>query len=138
MTGTIDFPSYLKDDRVFLLSGALDTVVEPGVVKKLLEYYSNFVDAKNIAENFTIPAEHAMVCVCLCVCVRVHECVYNYMFTYNYLFQITDDYGNACNILVSPFINNCNYSAAYNILQHIYGDIQPANKSAANASNVSV
>ena len=63
MTRTIDFPSNLKDDRVFLLSGALDTVVVPGVVKKLLEYYSNFVDAKNIAQNFTIPAEHSMVCV---------------------------------------------------------------------------
>ena len=50
--------------------------------------------------------------------------------------QITDDYGNKCNILSSPYINNCNYSAAYHLLQQIYGDIKPSNSSAAKEENV--
>ena len=48
----------------------------------------------------------------------------------------TDDYGNPCDVHQSPFINNCSYSAAYNLLNHIYGDIKYANSSSAVADNV--
>ena len=52
--------------------------------------------------------------------------------------QVTDDYGNKCNFLGSPFINNCNYSTTYNMLQHIYGNITYASNSAMmNPANVS-
>jgi len=60
-TETIDPPSYLNNDHVYLFSGTLDTVVNPGVMKKLQEYYSNFVTDGTIYTEFSIPAEHAMV-----------------------------------------------------------------------------
>lgn len=50
--------------------------------------------------------------------------------------QPTDDRGSACNVFGTPFIVNCSYSAAYHLLNHIYGDVQYANASAAKAENV--
>ncbi len=50
--------------------------------------------------------------------------------------QVTTDFGNKCDVFSSPFINNCNYSAASHILQQIYGDLQPAN-STGKVENVS-
>ena len=61
LSGTIDEPSYMANDRVYLFSGTKDTVVNPGVMKKLTEYYSHFVTGGNIATMFSIPAEHSMV-----------------------------------------------------------------------------
>jgi len=59
---TIDKPSHLANDRVYLFSGSLDSVVDPGVVKKLAEYYSSFVSGGGeVYQQLTIPAEHAMV-----------------------------------------------------------------------------
>lgn len=52
--------------------------------------------------------------------------------------QVTDDYGNSCAYLGSPYINNCNYSTAYHLLQHIYGDIKTATPSMAKQENVSI
>ena len=86
-TATIDPPTYLNADRVYLFSGTLDTQVVPGawawcagafrfeyvstfvshtahtagVMKKLGEYYTNFVLGGSMVTEFTIPAEHAMV-----------------------------------------------------------------------------
>jgi hypothetical protein len=100
LTDTIDPLTNLVDDKVYLFSGSKDTVIKPGVMEKLMEYYRHFVNSENIQAKFDIPSEHAMV---------------------------TDDYGNDCSTLRSPYINNCNYSTPYNILKHIYGDhIRPA------------
>ncbi len=63
-TGTIDLPSHMQNDKVYLFSGSLDSVVVPGVVKKLAEYYSNnFVTGPSgsLAVEYTVPAEHAIV-----------------------------------------------------------------------------
>jgi len=49
---------------------------------------------------------------------------------------VTSDYGSDCGFLGSPFINNCNYSVPYNILNHIYGDIKEASSSSAKTENV--
>lgn len=43
---------------VWSLYGASDIA---GVMEKLLEYYKNFVHESDIATEFSIPAEHAMV-----------------------------------------------------------------------------
>lgn len=52
--------------------------------------------------------------------------------------QVTDDYGNICSYLGTPFINNCHYPTAYNIFKQIYGsNIQPGNKSTIIEKNVS-
>ena len=41
LSGFIDDPSFLIDDNVWLFSGRKDTVVDSGVVAKVLEYYSH-------------------------------------------------------------------------------------------------
>ncbi len=61
LSGTIDKPSHLANDRVYLFSGSLDSVVDPGVVKKLAQYYTHFVTKREIYSMFSITAEHAMV-----------------------------------------------------------------------------
>lgn len=99
LTGAIDPPSYLNDSRVYLFSGILDTVIVQGVARKLGEYYSSFLNQGNLFMKLDIPAEHSIV---------------------------TSNYGNPCPIFKSPYINNCNYSTAYHILQHIYKDIKTA------------
>jgi len=95
-TGTIDSPSILSTSKVFLYSGTLDSVVNPGVVKKLQAYYQNYVPSKNIKTVYNIPSDHAF---------------------------ITSNYGNDCSFLGLPYINNCQYDAAGEILQFMYGDL---------------
>lgn len=110
-TRTIDDPGNMKDHRVFLFSGTLDTVVVPGVVRKLEDYYSHFTP-NGIDAEYSIPSEHSMV---------------------------TDGYGNSCGFLGPPFINNCKHSTAYHILSHIYGGdkaIKMANFSSIKNENL--
>ena len=83
----------LKHSQVYLLSGKHDSAVLSGAVKKLEEYYSHFVTEGNISSVFSLPAEHCFP---------------------------TGDYGNNCSYLGPPYICNCNYSAAHEILKHVY------------------
>jgi len=93
VTDVIDSTNYLKKSRVYTISGYRDTVVLPGVVKKLVEYYSEFVTEGNITSLYSLPAEHCFP---------------------------TEDYGNECSHLGSPYINKCGFDAAREILLHIY------------------
>ena len=52
------------------------------------------------------------------------------------LLQVTDEYGHDCGFLGNPFINNCNYSTAYNLLNHIYGDIKMGSSASFKVENV--
>eukprot|EP01029_Cantina_marsupialis_P027871 TRINITY_DN774109_c0_g1_i1.p1 TRINITY_DN774109_c0_g1~~TRINITY_DN774109_c0_g1_i1.p1 ORF type:complete len:333 (-),score=81.22 TRINITY_DN774109_c0_g1_i1:603-1601(-) len=91
-TDTIDNPHNMKGSRVYLFSGTEDTVVFPGVVKKLKEYYEKFVPHSHIKSVFDIPAEHAIV---------------------------SSSYGNACAYKGSPFINNCGYDGVGEMLTQV-------------------
>ena len=51
-TKVIDPVENLKHSQVYLLSGKYDSVILPGVVKKLEEYYSHFVSEGNISSVF--------------------------------------------------------------------------------------
>ena len=98
----IDPVENLKHSQVYLLSGKYDSSVSPGTVKKLEEYYSHFVTEGNISSVFSLPAEHCFP---------------------------TEDYGNNCTYLGPPYICNCNYSAAHEILKHVYPgspDLKPS------------
>ena len=104
-TFVIDPVENLKHSQVFLLSGKHDAVVLPGVVKKLEEYYSHFVTEGNITSVFSLPAEHCFP---------------------------TQDYGSNCSYYGPPYICNCNYSAAHEILKHVYPgspDLKPSYRS---------
>ena len=96
--GLIDPTSNLASHKVYLFSGLLDTVVNQGVVKKLQSYLETYIPAGNIAGEYSIPAENAF---------------------------ITDFYGGACAYLGVPYMNNCLYDAAGQVLTTIYGNLTP-------------
>lgn len=92
----IDDPENLKDDMVYVFSGANDTKVGTQVVDKLYEQYQrlglppgNILYIKN-----DVPAGHSMV---------------------------TDDFGNACSTEQGHYINDCDYDFAGEMLKHLYG-----------------
>ena len=92
-SSTIDSPTNHATSRAYLFSGTADTVVHQGVMAKLYTYYSHFIPAANIVKYFNYSAEHSFV---------------------------TNAFGNSCSYLGSPYINNCNHDAAYELLSHIY------------------
>ena len=101
-TFVIDPVQNMLHSQVYLLAGKYDSVVVPGVVKKLEEYYSKFVIAGNITSMYSLPAEHCFP---------------------------TNDYGGNCTHLSLPYICNCNFSAAHEILKHVYPgspDLKPS------------
>lgn len=95
---TIDPIKSLANAKVFLFSGTKDTVVPQSIVDELDQYYLKFVPAAQVRYVNTVPAEHAMV---------------------------TNTFGNACGYLGSPYIDNCGYDAAGEMLQFIYGTLNP-------------
>ena len=87
---SIDSVTNLKDARVYLFSGSNDTVVHRGVVSKLQDFYGHFVtEPSNIAAEWDIPAEHCFP---------------------------TIKYGNTCAFKGEPYINDCAYDAAGDLL----------------------
>ncbi len=98
--GLIDATSNLARHRIWLFSGSNDTVVPQRVMDDLSTYYRHYIDAGNISYKNDIAAEHAMP---------------------------TDFFGNPCATRADPFISNCNYDAAGQLLQWIYGNLHPKN-----------
>jgi poly(3-hydroxybutyrate) depolymerase len=101
--GSIDAVSNLAGSKLYLFSGALDSVVVPAVMNDLKAYYESFVPAANIVHRDDVAAEHAMV---------------------------TDDYGNGCATKGSPYINDCDFDAAGAMLSHLYGPLNARNDGA--------
>ena len=92
-TKTIDAPENLASDRVFLFSGKNDSVVVQGVMTKLEIFYGRLVlEPGNIMGEFDVEAEHSLP---------------------------TNNYGNPCTYLGEPYVNDCDYDAAYKILKHL-------------------
>jgi len=97
--GLIDNPLNLKNSRVYLFSGRDDTVVDQRVMKALQSYYMSFIpNNANIQSDFNVDAEHCMP---------------------------TENYGEECQTLSSPYIGKCGFDGAGKALQHIYGDLTP-------------
>lgn len=106
-SGRIDDLSNLQSSRLYIYSGTGDTVVVPGVVAKTKEFFSTFIPSANITFKNDIASEHSWV---------------------------TDNYGNGCGTLGSPYISNCAYDSAGAMLQWIYGPLSPRGQ--MNASNL--
>ena len=98
--GLIDATSSLRNGRFWLFSGTADTAVPQRIMDDLKTYLLHYVDSGNIFYKNDLAAEHA---------------------------QPTDFFGNPCNVRNDPFINNCNYDAAGELLQSIYGTLRPPN-----------
>jgi hypothetical protein len=98
--GSIDPTSNLARQRIWLFSGRADSIVPQRVMDDLAAYYANYMDKSAINYKNDIDAQHA---------------------------QPTDFYGNSCGTLSDPYINNCAYDAAGELLKWIYGSLSPRN-----------
>jgi hypothetical protein len=87
----IDPLSNLAHTRAWLFSGTKDTTVVPGVMHKLNQLYTRF--GVPVSSRFTVPAEHSFV---------------------------TPQEGNACGYKGAPYINRCDFDAAYDLLSTLY------------------
>eukprot|EP00026_Physarum_polycephalum_P014003 Phypoly_transcript_14469.p1 GENE.Phypoly_transcript_14469~~Phypoly_transcript_14469.p1 ORF type:complete len:311 (+),score=43.76 Phypoly_transcript_14469:48-980(+) len=108
--GSIDPLSHLNSSKVYLYSGTQDSVVNPGAMLKTQQYYQNYVPTSSIKSVFNISSEHGF---------------------------ITTNFGNTCSTAGSPFLNNCNYDQAGDILDYFYGPLHRA-VSPKNSSIISL
>jgi len=93
--GVCDGLGNLTTTRVYFFSGTKDTVVNPGVVKAAYQFYVDLgTPSSNLKGVFSYAAEHAFP---------------------------TDDYGPACSHLGTPYINNCAYDSAFDMLDFLFG-----------------
>lgn len=81
LSGVIDNPANMRGSKAYLYSGSLDTVVNPGVVKKLSNYYRVF--GVHVEEMYDVASEHGWP---------------------------SESYGVPCWELKSPYINKCGFS----------------------------
>lgn len=103
----IDPISNVHNHKVYLFSGTQDSVVAQGVMTKLKEQFTSTfnVPSANIVADFNTAAQHSMV---------------------------TDDYGNACSFLGSPYINNCQVDSAGDFFAHVYSGFQRGSKAVSS------
>jgi poly(3-hydroxybutyrate) depolymerase len=95
--GRIDPISNLPSARAWLFTGSKDDTVTRDVVEGLNAFYSGYKTRTVIIRDQT--AGHGMV---------------------------TEDAGNKdCGVTRSPFINDCDYDAAGELLKHLLGDLAP-------------
>ncbi|NPT57373.1 extracellular catalytic domain type 2 short-chain-length polyhydroxyalkanoate depolymerase [Paraburkholderia elongata] len=100
----IDPTSGLASHRIWMFSGTADSVVKQSVMNDLRTYYSHYISNTQIKYINNMDAEHAMS---------------------------TDFYGNSCPTKGDPYINNCHFDAAGDLLKWIYGDtLNPRNTGA--------
>jgi hypothetical protein len=98
-SGRIDPLTGLANDRVYFFSGSKDhTVVEP-IVAAAVKFYAELGLKPDQLKYVTdVSAGHAFV---------------------------TDDHGAACDRSAAPFVVDCDYDQAGEVLAHIYGKLNP-------------
>lgn len=99
-SGLIDPVANLGGSKVYLFSGTSDNTVVQAVMNDLKTYYGSFVPTANTFYKNTIGSGHAM---------------------------ITDDYGGACSTTASPYINNCGFDLAGEMLKYLHGALNARN-----------
>ncbi|MBS0174642.1 MAG: hypothetical protein JSR64_11455 [Nitrospira sp.] len=97
--GLIDPVSEVASDRILTVSGAKDTLVPPLIADQLTAFYAALgVPASSLSAVRLPDAAHTMP---------------------------TQDYGIACSKETEPYIGNCAYDSAGQILSWIYGAMKP-------------
>jgi len=95
----IDPTDGLAAARVWLFSGTRDRTVDPAVVDAARQFYALYKPpAGNLVRVADRPAGHAMV---------------------------TESAGGACGTTAPPYINDCDYDAAGELLGHVLGALEP-------------
>lgn len=107
--GALDATANLAASRVYLYSGSIDSTVKQAVMNEAYTYYQHYINSANIFYKKNLASEHAMV---------------------------TSDYGSACSTKASPYINNCNFDLAGEILKWIYGSLAAPNNGTLSGSLV--
>jgi hypothetical protein len=98
--GKIDALDNLAADKVYLFSSKADDTVERGVVEAAAKFYRKAgIPEANILFEKNRKAAHAF---------------------------IVENGGNSCGTAGPPYINDCDIDQAREILQQIYGTLQPA------------
>lgn len=100
--GKIEKLENLKNSRIFIYAGKNDSIVAPGNSDKLYEFFSKVTSTKNIKYKNDVPSGHGW---------------------------ITNRFGGSCGSQASPWMSNCNYDMAGDILTHMYGPLLPPIKS---------
>jgi hypothetical protein len=105
--GWIDKLNNLKDDNVYIFSGANDRTVYPAVVEQTEKFYLLAgTPADNIKYVKYINAGHCII--------------------------TNNDDDVPCSQTKPPFINDCDFIQSHDILRHIYGDLNPPAKALSN------
>jgi poly(3-hydroxybutyrate) depolymerase len=97
---TVDDPSWLAPDRVWIFHGQRDGKLGAAVADSLLRFYLEFIPRERIHYETGVPAAHGFP---------------------------TLSEGGACDVDASPWILACGYDAAGEMLKHLYGELaEPA------------
>jgi poly(3-hydroxybutyrate) depolymerase len=96
MAQVIDDPAALADDRVWVFHGARDDVVGAAVSDALVRFYRAFVPHDRIHYETQVEAGHGFPTV---------------------------DAGGACEASGAPWLNDCDFDAAGQLLGFLYGDL---------------
>ena len=97
----------MRDDKVYLFSGTEDHTVVPPIVRTAVEFYEDIGVPKGAIKFVeTVPAGHAFV---------------------------TENEGLACDRTGAPFVVDCDYDQAGQLLNHIYGPLQPRSSAASGS-----
>jgi chitodextrinase len=109
----IDDIKNLAKQKVYMISGTLDTTVGASVMNQLYKYYvtdGQFIPSSNVEFKNDLRAAH----------------------TFPTDFDSTGN--NGCGFAGSPYISNCAFDGAGAILNHIYGPLQPRNDGALSGT----
>lgn len=106
-SGSLAPLSHLKKSKVFILSGQLDRTVLPVLSERSRDLYLSLgLPSENIYFKNDLPMGHAFP---------------------------TANFGNPCeSVSTSPYISNCGYDAAGEILKNFYPNLQPKGVASEN------
>jgi hypothetical protein len=105
----IDDIQNLAKQKVYMISGTLDTTVGASVMNQLYKYYvtdGQFIPSSNVVFKNDLRAAHTFPT------------------------DFDSPGNNGCGSASSPYISNCAFDGAGAILNHIYGPLQPRNDGA--------
>jgi poly(3-hydroxybutyrate) depolymerase len=94
--GELADPANLENDPVWLFHGTLDTTMGAGLSDALAALYAEFIPADQILYVSEIEAGHGFP---------------------------AQGHGSGCTAMQPPFVIDCNYDAAGQLLQHLYPDL---------------
>lgn len=91
-TRQIDSLVNLKNRYLYILHGRKDSVVQPKSGPNTLQYFSGLIDPSHIKTEFNLNSDHGFP---------------------------TPNRGHQCDKADTPWINNCNYDTAQNVLEQV-------------------